>query len=278
VGAGPAGDGVSGFALGSFLVGLGWSALAVTVLLGLTFAAALRLGRHSVIDVVWGLGFAVVALTSGLLATGHGDTGRRILVIAMTCVWGLRLAAHIGWRSRGASEDPRYVAMLDRAPGNRALYALRVVYLTQGVVLLFISLPVQVAVHERGALTGWTWIGVAVWAVGLFFEALGDRQLSRFRADPANRGRVLDTGLWRYTRHPNYFGDACVWWGLFLVAAVRWPGVLTILSPLLMTYLLANGTGKPLLEERLGSTRAGYASYVARTSGFLPLPPRRRSA
>ena len=104
---------------------------------------------------------------------------------------------------------------------------------------------------------------------------MGDWQLHRFRSDPSTSGSVLDAGLWRYTRHPNYFGDACVWWGIFLVSAQAWPGVLTVLSPLVMTYLLANGSGKPLLEKGMSDRRPGYDEYVARTSGFVPLPPKK---
>jgi steroid 5-alpha reductase family enzyme len=149
------------------------------------------------------------------------------------------------------------------------------IYLLQGVTLWFVSIPVQVAVHRGGPVTGWAAIGVILWAVGFFFETVGDWQLARFRADPATRGTVLDTGLWRYTRHPNYFGDACVWWGLFALACLHPAAWSTILSPLLMTHFLARKTGKPLLESHLTRTRPGYADYVARTSGLLPLPPRR---
>ncbi|MDP9845060.1 DUF1295 domain-containing protein [Streptosporangium lutulentum] len=251
------------------------SAAALAALLAATLAVALRVGRHSVIDVAWGLGFTVVALVSFLMS--DGDPARRLLVPALTAVWGVRLALHIGRRNIGESEDPRYERMLARAPGSRTLYAIRAVYVTQGVVLLLVSLPVQVALSETAALgrSSWlVWSGTALWLVGFVFETVGDRQLARFRADPGNRGEVLDTGLWRYTRHPNYFGDACVWWGLFLIAADRWPGVLTVLSPVLMTYFLVARTGKPLLEAQLSESRPGYADYVRRTSGFLPLPPR----
>jgi steroid 5-alpha reductase family enzyme len=139
----------------------------------------------------------------------------------------------------------------------------------------FVSLPVQVAMFEQGEANWATWAGVLLWLVGFTFETVGDLQLTRFRNDPAMKGQVLDTGLWRYTRHPNYFGDACVWWGLSLIAFSSWPGVLTILSPLLMTWLLAKGTGKPLLEKDMASRRPGYADYVRRTSGFVPLPPKK---
>lgn len=254
----------------------GWSlpvtALVVVVLMAGTLAVALAVGKHAVVDVSWGLGFVAVALTSYLLGAGQGDDARRLLVLALAAAWGLRLSAHIARRSRGKGEDPRYQAMLERAPGNRTAYAFRKVYLTQGAVMWFVSLPLQVAMFETSA-PGWlAWLGVGVWAVGLFFEAVGDWQLDRFRRDPRSRGKVLDSGLWRYTRHPNYFGDACVWWGLSLVAFDAWPGVLTVLSPVLMTWLLARGTGKPLLEKGMASRRPGYADYVRRTSGFVPLP------
>ncbi|AWS42114.1 DUF1295 domain-containing protein [Streptosporangium sp. 'caverna'] len=254
------------------------SATALAALLAVTLAVALRVGRHSVIDVAWGLGFTLVALVSYLMSGSSGSSGgeeaRRLLVLGLTAAWGMRLALHIGRRNVGEGEDPRYERMLGRALGSRTLYAVRTIYATQGVVLLFVSLPVQVAMFEKGPL-GWaTWAGTALWLVGFVFETVGDRQLARFRADPGSGGRVLDTGLWRYTRHPNYFGDACVWWGLFLVAADQWPGVLTVLSPVLMTYFLVAGTGKPLLERQLSKSRPGYADYVRRTSGFFPLPPR----
>jgi steroid 5-alpha reductase family enzyme len=254
---------------------LPWAALGVVVALGVTFAVALRQRRHAVVDVTWGLGFAVVAVVSFATSAGTGDGLRRWLLLVMTVVWGVRLGVHIGRRSRGKGEDPRYEAMFARSEGNRDLVALRKVYLLQGVLLLFISLPVQVGMFAPGAVGVLTWVGVAVWALGLFFEAVGDAQLEAFRDDPANKGQVLDTGLWRLTRHPNYFGDACVWWGIFLVCAQAWPGALTVVSPLLMTYLLANGSGKPLLERDMRSRRPGYDDYVRRTSGFVPWFPKK---
>ena len=195
-------------------------------------------------------------------------------------MWGLRLARHIFLRNRGHSEDPRYVEMLSGASGNPSLYALRKVYLTQGVVLWIVSLPVQLAQYGIGdtLLAGTevaAWLGLLAWLVGFVFETVGDAQLKAFRADPANRGQVLDRGLWRYTRHPNYFGDACVWWGLTLLALHHLPGLVSVLSAVLMTFLLARGTGAKLLESTIGDRRPGYADYIARTSGFVPLPPRR---
>ncbi|MDL4813213.1 DUF1295 domain-containing protein [Actinomadura opuntiae] len=259
----------------TFWWNLACTAAAVTAVLAVTFALAAQLGRHSVIDVAWGLGFCAIAAVSAAVSVGQGDAVRRWVVLAMTVLWGLRLAVHIGWRARGAGEDPRYEDLLAKAPGNRTLYALRKVYLPQGLVLWLVSLPIQVAMYQDGPPGAAFYAGVLIWTVGLAFEAVGDFQLTRFTADPANHGKVMDTGLWRYTRHPNYFGDALVWWGLFLATCDHWTGLLTLFSPALMTALLAKGTGKPLLEKRMAHTRAGYADYVSSTSGFVPMPPRR---
>ncbi len=260
----------------AFAAILPWTVLAVVVALGVTFVVALRVGKHAVVDVTWGLGFALIAVTAYLVSIGTdtGDRGRGLLVTLLTVVWGVRLGTHIGLRSRGKGEDPRYEALMARAPGHPNAFAFQRVYLTQGGLMWLISLPVQMAVAQPDALGVVEWIGVVIWAVGFFFETVGDWQLSRFRNDPDSRGAVLDTGLWRYTRHPNYFGDATVWWGLSLIAFAHWPGILTIISPLVMTWLLARGSGKPLLEKDINDRRPGYADYVRRTSGFLPLPPK----
>ncbi|MGI8332325.1 DUF1295 domain-containing protein [Actinomadura scrupuli] len=266
---------MSSFALAPFLWNLPLTAVTVAVVLAITYAVALRAGRHSVIDVAWGLGFAAVALVTCAASAGQAEGSRRWLITALTVVWGVRLAAHVAWRSRGKGEDRRYEELLSRAPGDRNRYALRKVYFPQGVVLWFVSLPVQVAMYAGGPAGRLLLVGALIWAAGFLFETVGDFQLARFTGDPANRGEVMDGGLWRYTRHPNYFGDALVWWGIFLAACDQWPGALTVLSPVLMTWLLARGTGKPLLERSMERTRPGYAGYAARTSGFVPWPPRR---
>ncbi|WTG93517.1 DUF1295 domain-containing protein [Kitasatospora sp. NBC_01560] len=245
------------------------------------FAVGLRTGRHRGVDVAWGLAFTAIALTGYALSANYGGGAggglRRALATALVVVWGLRLAAHIARRGRGAPEDPRYARMLARAPaGRRTAYALRKVYLLQAAIAWFVSLPVQAAQYLPDPPGAVVWAGVLLWAFGLCFEAVGDHQLARFRADPANRGRVMDRGLWAWTRHPNYFGDACVWWGLFLLAADAPVGWACIGGPLLMTWLLAFGSGRPMLERQLAAGKPGWAEYAARTSSFLPRPPRRR--
>lgn len=248
------------------------SALAVVVLaMALTTLAAWRTGRVAVVDVTWGLLFVAIAWT--VLAVGEGSA-RSWLLAALVTVWGGRLAWHVGGRSRGSGEDPRYAEMLGDGPiGERLGSAVRRVFVVQGAAGWFISLPIVVAAATDRPLGFVAALGVIVWVVGLAFEAVGDAQLKAFKADPGNRGGVMDRGLWAWTRHPNYFGDACVWWGLWLVAAEAWPGVLTILSPVAMTYVLAFATGARLLERQMAQ-RPGYPEYMERTSMFFPLPPR----
>lgn len=279
--------GLHQFPWSDFLVSLPLTALAVVVVLAVTFLVAIRTGKHAVVDVTWGLGFAVIALASFLMArsvshsflvndelTREPDL-RPWLALLLTAAWGLRLATHIGIRSRGKGEDPRYEELMAKAPGNPHLHAFKRIYLTQGAVMWFVSLPVQMAMFEV-PFVGWpAWVGVALWLLGMFFETVGDWQLTQFRNSPTSKSQVLNTGLWRFTRHPNYFGDACVWVGLFLVAADVWPGLLTILSPAVMVWLLAKGTGAALLEKDISDRRPGYVDYVRRTSGFVPLPPKK---
>lgn len=263
----------SGFLLGSFLSTLWVSGLALLVLMGVTALIGQRIGRHNVVDTTWGLGFALVVIVCAVV--GQGDVARRVLVLVLTCTWALRLATYMYVRARGRGEDPRYAALLDRKPGNRLWNAYRSIYLTQAAALWFVALPLQVSA-STGTGLGWlAYVGILLWAVGFFFEAVGDFQLSRFKAEAANAGRVMDGGLWRYTRHPNYFGDFCVWWGLFLIAASAWPGPLSILSPLAMSFFLLRGTGKKVLEGHMAD-RPGFADYVHRTSGFFPRPPKTR--
>ncbi|MEO6885329.1 MAG: DUF1295 domain-containing protein [Jatrophihabitantaceae bacterium] len=244
------------------------------LVLAATFAASKIAQKHSVIDTAWGLLFVAIAIASFLTSSGHGDPLRRWLLLVLPVLWGSRLAIHIGRRTIGKDEDPRYEALLAKAKGNTDLYALRMVYLLQGLLALLIAAPVSVGAFETGAVGVLAWVGVALWCVGVFFEAVGDHQMETFRRDRANKGRIIDVGLWRYTRHPNYFGDACMWWGIFLVAAERWPGVLTIAAPIAMTLLQTKGSGARILEKHMAQ-RDGWAEYAARTSAFIPRPPTR---
>jgi steroid 5-alpha reductase family enzyme len=239
------------------------SAVALLVLMVGGWMVSLVLRDVSIVDVMWGPAFAVVAWIA--LAVEGGS--RCALMALLVTVWGLRLGGHLLARKRRERrEDPRYGAWRARHGARFPLVSLVTVFLLQGALVWVVSLPVQAA---SGTLSALVWVGVAVWAVGVLFEAIGDRQLAAFKADPANRGRIMDRGLWRFTRHPNYFGDFLVWWGLYLVAGAWW----TVVGPLVMTALLTRVSGKDHLERTMGA-RPGYADYVRRTSGFVPLPPR----
>ncbi|WP_024793722.1 DUF1295 domain-containing protein [Tomitella biformata] len=263
---------MTGFDWSSLAVVSGASAGALALVQTAAFRIGRRIGRYNVVDVSWGLGLVVVALIAALAGAGAGEPTRAWLLCALVAVWGLRLSWHLHTKSAGKDEDPRYTAMLgDAGPAT----VIRKVFLTQGLAQWFVSLPLQVSAvagPTTGAWSAAAWLGGALWLLGVVFEAVGDHQLRAFKANPANRGKIMASGLWAWTRHPNYFGDACVWWGLWLIAASAWPGVLTALSPVVMTYFLVFATGARLLERSM-SQRPGYPEYQRSTSYFLPRPP-----
>lgn len=250
------------------------AAATIAVLMLVTWVVSLPLRNASIVDLIWGLGFVLVAWAVRL--TVDGNPARQWLLVAMVTIWGLRLSVYLTWRNHGAGEDYRYQAMR-RHWGPRFWWvSLFTVFVLQGVLMWTVSLGVQLGqVPDSPGLGALAASGVVVWAVGLTFEAVGDAQLARFKADPANRGRVMDRGLWRYTRHPNYFGDACVWWGIALVAAESGLGAVGIIGAVVMTVLLRRVSGVTLLEKSLKKRREGYEEYIARTSPFVPRPPRR---
>jgi len=239
----------------------------------LLWLASLRLRDASIADLFWGTGFALVAFLSLLVA---GASPRALLLAAMASTWGLRLSLHLARRWRGKGEDRRYRAMREIWGNRFRVVSLFTVFLLQGALLWVVALPIQVgaalgAARPLGLLDA---CGLLVWATGLAFEAMADAQLARFLARPGSGGRVMQEGLWRYARHPNYFGDALLWWGIGLVglaAGAAW----ALVGPALMTFLLVRVSGVALLEKDIGRRRPGYADYVARTSAFLPWPPRR---
>jgi steroid 5-alpha reductase family enzyme len=248
----------------------------ILVVATLVWMLSVRLRDASIADVGWGLGFVLLAWL--YLARSPEPTPRSWLTAALITIWGLRLSTHIFRRNRGRGEDPRYQAM--RAAHGPAFWwrSLFTVFWLQGTLLWFIAVPLLIAVGASGpaALTALDALGVLCFAVGLAFEVVGDHQLARFRADASNHGAVLERGLWRYTRHPNYFGDAMLWWGMYAIAAATPGGWLTILSPALMTLLLMRVSGVTLLERTLTASKPGYRAYIARTPAFFPWFPRVR--
>ena len=242
----------------------------------LVFAAAgwllsLPLRNVSIVDIMWSLMFLLASITYAMTHVAPGP--RAWLVIGLVSLWSIRLAAFIGWRNFGKDEDFRYQKI--RA-NNEPGFAVKSVYLVFGLqagLAWVISLPLLAAINSTTPLGWLDALGVMLWFIGLVFEAGGDWQLSRFKGDPVNRGKVLDTGLWRYTRHPNYFGDFCVWWGFFLIAlssGAWW----SVVGPLVMSVLLIKVSGVALLEKDIGDRRPDYNAYIQRTNAFFPGPPR----
>ena len=248
-------------------------AIVIAAVMIITWVVSLVLRDASVVDPVWPLAFIAVAITA--LIAGGGDEGRRILIACVVAIWGARLSIHLLLRNAGKGEDFRYAAMRAKRGHRFWLTSLVTVFLLQGLLVWVVSLPVQLSAIPDRPLGWLAIIGAIVWVLGVVFEAIGDAQLTRFNANPASRGQVLDTGLWRYTRHPNYFGDFLVWWGIFLIAAESGAGAWGVAGPLLMTLLLVKVSGAGLLEKDIAVRRPGYADYVRRTSGFMPLPPKR---
>jgi len=249
------------------LEGLGLVAAAAV----LTWGLSLVLRTVSIVDSLWPILFLILAITYA--GASGGTSPRSTLLLALVAIWSLRLAGHITWRNWGHGEDRRYQAIRARNEPGFSFKSLYLVFLLQAVLAWIIGLPLLGALVASTPLNGLDVLGVLLWLVGVSFEAVGDWQLTRFKADPANRGRVMDRGLWRYTRHPNYFGDFTVWWGFYVIALGAHAGW-SILGPLLMSVLLLRVSGVTLLEKDIGERRPGYAEYVRRTNAFFPGAPR----
>lgn len=253
-------------------------AIGLAIILGLMlilWLVSLGLKNSSIVDIFWGTGFVIAAWVYFAL-NPDGLLGRKLLINALVTLWGLRLSIHILLRNRGKPEDFRYQKW--RKENGQAWWwkSFFQVFLLAGLLLWIISAPLLAAQisAKPDHLTALDFIGAAFWLVGFFFEAMGDFQLTRFKADPRNKGKVLDRGVWRYTRHPNYFGDLAQWWGYYLIAASA-GGWWTIFSPILMTYLLLKVSGVALLEKSM-ETRTAYRDYIQRTSAFLPWFPHKK--
>ena len=246
-------------------------------LMTLLWLLSLALKNSSIVDIFWGTGF-VISAWAVFLMTPQGFLGRKLLLCLLVTVWGLRLSLHILRRNWGKPEDFRYQAWRKAAGAAWWWRSFFKVFLLQGVLLWIIATPLVWAQFSAlpEHLTGWTILAIPVWMFGFFFEAAGDWQLSRFKADPANQGKVLSTGVWRYTRHPNYFGDAAQWWAYYLIALAA-GGWWTIFSPMLMTTLLMRVSGVTLLEKTLKNEKPGYKEYIESTSEFIPWFPKRKN-
>lgn len=224
----------------------------------------------TIVDSLWPLFFFAALVTYFLTvdAESTGDTRRTLLLVLVT-LWSARLSAYLTWRNAGKPEDRRYQAIRARNEPGYAWKSLYLVFALQAALAWIIAAPFYSVAAGSAPLRFLDMLGVSIWAAGFVLQVVGDAQLARFRSDPANAGLVLDRGLWRYTRHPNYFGEACMWWGYWLTAAAA-GGYWTVFSPIVMTYLLLKVSGVALLEQDIGERRPAYADYVARTNAFVP--------
>lgn len=254
-----------------------WSGLVITLAaFALLWLASLVLRDASLVDRWWGMGFV---LLGAWYLQGRDDLAplTSMLLLSMVTLWGLRLSLHLTIRNWGTGEDYRYAAMRARHGERFPLVSLGTVFLLQGVLVWVIGMPLYagIAVAALGPPVAWlAQVGFLAWGGGTLLETVADLQLVAHRRDPTRRGTVLQSGVWRYSRHPNYFGDALAWWGMYLVAASV-GGAWTVFAPALMTVLLMRVSGVTLLEQKLVTSRPGYREYVARTSAFVPWPPKR---
>ena len=236
---------------------------------------SLKTKDASIMDIFWGPCFILVAWLTFFMAEGFW--GRKLLVAFLVTLWGLRLAIHIATRNIGKGEDRRYRAWRTKY-GNRFWWiSFFTVFFVQGILLWVISLGFQ-TVQMSSLPEKFVWLdalGCAVWAVGLLFEVLGDWQLKRFRSEPNSQGKLMDRGLWAYTRHPNYFGESLIWWGIFLISLTNISHFWTVISPLVMTFLLVRVSGVALLERDISERRPEYQAYIRRTSAFVPWFPKK---
>jgi steroid 5-alpha reductase family enzyme len=260
----------------TFLEIYGIVALVILGFMTVIWLASLVLRNSSIVDIFWGSGF-VLANWAYFALTPAGFPARKWLISILVTIWGLRLSSYILWRNWGQGEDFRYRRWREEAGGKWWWQSFFKVFLLQGLLMWVISAPLLAAQISAtpAKLTILDFLAILVWAIGFFFEAVGDWQLARFKADPAKKGKVLSTGVWRYTRHPNYFGDATQWWAYYLVAAAA-GGFFTIFSPILMTILLLRVSGVALLEKSLKETKPQYREYIETTSAFIPWFPRKR--
>ncbi len=231
----------------------------------------------SIIDMAFAVILFLVTTTSYTL--GEIPSGRKQFILALVGIWALRITWHLVRRNWGHGEDARYSKLRSWVDDDRAFVwlSLRKVFLLQGIVLWLVSLPVQAAMFLDTPLElGWIgYVGAFICGAGIVLEAIADNQLTRFRAEPLNAGTVLKSGLWRYSRHPNYFGELCVWWGLFVIACENPLGYYTIIGPIAYTYLIVKVTGQRTLDKKLAREKPDYAAYMQATNGLIPGPPRK---
>lgn len=264
----------------NLLTALGLNFGVLVVIMIVLWLISVRIRDVSFIDAFWAYGMAIMASVSFLQNPSPGPLAYTIW--ALTALWGIRLGTHLFLRWRKEGMDPRYKKILGHAIDKQGMSfakaALLRAWALQIPLLFMVCLPAQLGILLAGAdgLSPVSMLGAVIAVIGIAFETIGDMQLKAFKADPASKGKVLDSGLWKYTRHPNYFGDFCAWWGIWLVAApTGWPVWVAVIGPLFLSFTLMKWSGAPLLEKSLKKNRPDYVDYIKRTSGFFPMPPRK---
>ena len=255
------------------MTSMSWNLAAVVTMMVIGWLVSLAYRNVTIVDSLWGLGFVLIAWLTYFMSEGFW--GRNLLLAVLVTLWGLRLTAYLSWRNWGKGEDPRYGGWRKKSGERFWIVSLFKVFLLQAFFLWIIALALQIGqlATTPAKLTWLDLLGTLVWIAGFIFESVGDWQLAQFKSDPANEGRVMDRGLWAFTRHPNYFGEFLVWWGVFLVTLSTPGSWWTILSPLIVTAVLLKMTGIALTEKALIENRPGYSEYVKRTSAFVPWWP-----
>jgi steroid 5-alpha reductase family enzyme len=251
-----------------------YSAICVFLYMSLIFILALIKKDNSIVDIAWGIGFIVVAILTFFLEIEF--VTRQVLVTLLIFIWGVRLATHIALRNKGKGEDFRYAQWRKDWGKWFFIRSFFQIYMLQGFLLLIIAYPVILINHSKETgIVFLDFLGLIIWLEGFFFEAVGDYQLSKFKRKAENKGKIMTQGLWRYTRHPNYFGETAMWWGIFLIALSVKSGWTAIVSPLLITFLLLRVSGIPMLEKKYVGNKE-FEEYVKRTSAFFPWFPKKR--
>jgi steroid 5-alpha reductase family enzyme len=261
-----------------FFMIAGTNLAAITTMMIIGWIVSLFLKKVTFVDSLWGLGFVLIAWMTFFNTDGY--LLRRLLLVGLTTAWGVRLCLHLSWRNWGHGEDPRYAAWREQAGPHFWIFSLVKVFLPQAVFLWTISLGIQFGQLSStpNHLTIYDIIGSALWGIGFFFESIADYQLAKFKVDPSNQGKVMDRGLWAYSRHPNYFGEALIWWGLFVITLSTPNSWWAIISPVIITVVLLKMTGIALMERTIVDNRPGYREYIQRTNAFFPWVPKKEAS
>lgn len=249
------------------------AAITIAIMMLATWVVSVVVDDASIVDIVWGFGFVVVVWVTYLASPIDTLTDRGLLMVGMVTLWGLRLTGYLAWRNIGKGEDRRYQRMRKKSPDSFWIVSLYKVFGIQAILMWVVAVPTVANWASDEPLYWLDYLGVGLWLIGLVFESAGDVQLARFKRKADSKGKVMDRGLWRFTRHPNYFGDFCVWWGIYLVAAAGgawW----AIFSPVVMSALLIRYSGAGLLEKTITRRRPDYEEYMRKTNAFFPGPPK----